>query len=199
MKIGTDLDEVLSPFVRIFLPFYNQRHGTSWKEKDMWTYNFTKALGISDKEVNAEIEEFRKGADYKTLPLIKGAFKGIEELSKQGDIYIITGRQIEAKEITEKWVEKNFDGYIKDICFSDFRADRGFITPKHEFCKKLGIDLMIEDLAESALEIYRKCDIPVIVPRYPWNLYAEAGEFIGTKCSHVDGWKGIRKEARKYF
>jgi hypothetical protein len=55
---------------------------------------------------------------------------------------------------------------------------------------------MIEDLSDSALEISKECNIPVIVPKYPWN---EKADFSGTTCVHVNGWEGILNEAKIYI
>ena len=196
MKIGVDVDEVLTKFIDTYLAFYNKTHSTAWKREDIRTYRFHDDLGISRKEDSESIAVFGKTNDYIDMPLVEGAVEGILELRKKNDLYIITGRPLERKKIVESLINKDFCGCFKDIKYTDFSAEKGHAIPKYKFCKELGIELMIEDLQDSALEIYKECNIPVIVPKYPWN---DRANFAGTKCVHVDGWEGILEEAHKYF
>jgi hypothetical protein len=194
MRIGVDVDKVLTNFTDTFLPFYNKAHGTDWKKEKIHTYFFYEALGISKEEDTKSIIEFGKTWEYANMPLIVGAIDGILELKKKNDLYIITGRPLERKQIVEDLIHQNFYGCFKGISFTDFSAEKGHATPKYEFCKQLGIELMVEDIDKSAIEISKECNIPVIVPKYPWNKNAD---FSGTKCVHVDGWKGIMKYCRE--
>ena len=190
MKIATDLDEIVFAFTDTYLPFYNKLHGTNFKKEDIHSYYFYEVFGISKEEDTKSIVAFEKTKEYTEMPLVEGAIDGIRELSRNNELHAITGRPLERKKIVDNLIDKNFYGCFKSIHFTDFKAERGHAVPKYEFCKKLDIELMIEDTAETAVEISQKCNIPVLVPKYPWNKNAD---FSGTKAMHTDGWKGIMK------
>jgi len=95
----------------------------------------------------------------------------------------------------EELVRKNFNGCFKEICLTDYNTSRGHAIPKYEYCKKLGIELMIEDIPSSAIEISKECNISVIMPDCYWN---KKVDLKGTKVIRAfDGWKGIMEETEK--
>jgi uncharacterized HAD superfamily protein len=197
MKIATDLDEIDFAFTDAYLPFYNKLHGTHFKKEDIHSYYFYEVFGISREYDTKVIDMFIETAEYRNMPLVKGAYEGIRELSKNNELYAITGRRIDKRKVTEDLVARHFDGCYKSIHFTDFKAETGHAIQKYEICKQLGIELMIEDLAEIAIEISQKCDIPVIMPDYPWNKNANLD---GTNVTRVFGiWEGIMGDARKYI
>lgn len=190
LKIGVDVDEVLTKFADTFLIFYNKTYGTNFKKEQIKTYCFYDDFGVSKAQDSKAITAFGKTKEYIDMPLVEGCIDGILELKKKNDLYIITGRPLERRQIVENLINQNFHGCFKDLKFTDFNAEKGHAVPKYQFCKELGIELMIEDIAKSAIEISKECDIPVIVPKYPWN---ERADFSGTKCIHANGWNGMIK------
>jgi len=188
MKIGVDMDEVITAFIDSYLPFYNKLHETNWKKDNLYTYYFYEVFGISKAEDMKSIVEFGKTEEYKNMPLIDGALEGIHKLSKKNDLYIITGRPLDRREITEDTISKNFNGCFKGLFFTDFKAERGHAISKYSICQNLKIEAMIEDMPSNAQEISNYCNIPVIMPECPWNKDMDTA---GTKISIVEGWKGI--------
>jgi len=194
MKIGLDMDEVITSFVDTYLPYYNKNHGTDWKKEDIYSYYLYEVFGISKEEDTKSIVSFGETEEYKNMPLIEGAADGIRKLSRKNELYIITGRPFDRREITEEAIRKNFNNCFKGLFFTDFKAERGHAVPKHTICNDLGIELMIDDMPSTAEEIYNYCNIPIIMPEYPWN---KNFDIHGTKISRVNGWKGIMKYCRE--
>ena len=190
MKIGVDVDEVLFPFSDNFFLLYNNKHGTNFKKSDMLVYEFYRVLGLSKDEELKEIAEFNNSPLFRGMRPIEGAVEGIYALREKNDLYALTGRNKYTKNITEEQISTHFSNCFNGIYLSEFSIKTGFKTPKYEFCRQLGIDVMIEDIDKTAIEISNKCDIPVLVPKYPWNKNAD---FSGTKARHTDGWNGIMK------
>ena len=195
-KIGVDVDEVLFPFTDNLLIFYNKKHNANVKKEDIYVYEFYKVLGISKEKEMDDIKEFLNSPLFKEMKPIEGAVEGIKELRENNELYIVTGRSSHTKETTYHQIISYFNDRFKEIHLSEFNPYIGFKTPKFQFCKQIGIELMIEDIASTALEISKQCNIPVIMPNYPWNKNANLDE---TKVKRVEGWKGIIEEARKYI
>lgn len=197
MKIGVDVDEVIFPFTDNLILFYNKKHSANVKKSDIWVYEFYKVLNISKEKEMDDIREFIESPLFKEMRPIEGSVEGLCELRKNNELYAITGRGDSTEDITNKQISDYFNGLFKDVCFSEFNPYLGFKTPKFHYCKKLGIEIMIEDIASTAIEISRECNIPVIMPNYRWN---EDADIKGTGVIRVfEGWKGIMKEARKYI
>ena len=197
-KIGVDIDDVLFPFSPEFIKFNNMNYGMNWKIENMHAPLFYKAFGISQEEERARLAEFVTSPAFREMKPIKGAVEVVNELKQYGELHNITGRNPKfVKEVTEYQISTHFKDAFKTINYATFSAEGGFKIPKFQLCKDLGIELMIEDIAASAIEISTKCNIPVIMPHYPWNKEANLD---GTNVKRVYlGCKGIIEEARRYF
>jgi len=42
--IGIDIDEVLAHFLEAYISFYNEKHGTSFKRGDFFSYKFWEVM-----------------------------------------------------------------------------------------------------------------------------------------------------------
>lgn len=197
IRIGFDLDEVLIAFLDTFLPFYNARHNTGWKKDDFFSYDFDKVLGIPLENIIKDIYAFHKTALSRNMPAVDGAEEGIAKLKGKADLYVITGRQLKVKSLTEQLVEKNFNGSFKDVLFANYHTLEGKQQyPKPKICRDFGIKLMVEDLMHYAIDISKENDIPVIVPRYNWNKNIKVK---GTKVSYAQDWPKISDKIEKYL
>ncbi len=192
-NIGIDLDEVIFPFLKYFLEFYNRKNKTNFAMKQFNIYELEEVLGISKEQMSQYVKEFSETSRL-DLPVLIGAIEGIKALKNKNNLYAITGRQNETKEFTENSIKKYFNGSFSGVHLADYHAERGFSTPKYEICKNLGIDLMIEDHPKTALEIAEKNNIPVIVPARPWNKNCS---YLNDKIYRVDEWGGIIKAAKR--
>ena len=160
MRIGVDIDEVLFPFSDRLLEFYNKRHGKNIKKEDLYAYEFYKVINVSRDEEMKDIIAFTNSKLFKEMKPIEGAVEGIKELRKNNEMYVLTGRSSLTKEITYYQIATHFNGSFKEIYLSEFNPYLGFKTPKFHFCKKIGIELMIEDIASTSIEISKYCNIP---------------------------------------
>jgi uncharacterized HAD superfamily protein len=189
MKIVFDMDEIIYPFLDTYLKFYNPRHETNWKKEDFFSYEFQDVMGIPLEKIIEELECFYKTKEFDEAAPIEGIKEVIYELRKKNDLYIASGRINHLKEKTSDYLKRNFEDSFKGVYLADYHPfEKRQLNPKQKICKELGASLMLEDLPVYALRCSKECDIPVIVPKQPWNKYAD---FSGTKCVLVDGRKGI--------
>jgi len=192
MKIGVDLDDVLSQSTPALIKFHNNTYGTSLKIKDLKTYIW-ETWSETLKEALQKIEDFHKTPYFKNIKPIKGAKEVLEKLKKNNEIYIITARGDDIKKATEKWVENHFPNTFSKIYFTDEFLQENAEVTKGTVCNSIGIDVFIEDNLEYALE----CAGPnrkVYLLDYPWNQTDELPE--GVK--RVYSWKEIGELASNY-
>jgi 5'(3')-deoxyribonucleotidase len=191
-----DMDEVIYPFLDTYLNFHNLRHGTNWKKDDFFSYEFQDVMDIPLEKIIEELEVFYKTNEFDEVAPIDGAKEIIYELRKKNDLYIASGRISHLKEKTSEYLKRNFEDSFKGVYLADYHPfEKRQLNPKQKICKDLGANMMLEDLPVYALRCSKECDIPVIVPKQPWNASAN---FLGTKCVLVDGLKGAIDYCRKH-
>ena len=182
MKIGIDIDDVLLDFCIPFVEFHNQRYGTDWGEVN--SYRLEDFSGDSWDEMQTKMDRFVEEFDIFNKPIDSKIRESVERLSLEHELYIITGRANHYLDGTRKWAENNLKGLYRELCFVYGGENK---TDKWEFCKRHGIETMIEDMEEFAT----KCNdngIKVLLFDHTWNQGVE-----GSNITRVYGWQDIEK------
>ncbi|MCD6229504.1 MAG: hypothetical protein J7K00_01730 [Candidatus Diapherotrites archaeon] len=188
MLIATDLDEVLAGYLSAFLEFHNDTYKTCLSIKNMQNQAFHELLEGTEKELIEKLYAFYKTPYFKNIKPVPGAIKGISELEKNHELVILTARQNDIKEPTKKWVEHYFPNTFSDIYFTNNYSKKGKKKTKAEVCSNLGVNILIEDRAEYAIN----CSFngtKVILLDYPWNQ-----EKLPENIYRVNSWKEIVKQ-----
>lgn len=142
MKIGIDIDDTIvdtnGELIKEALKYDKLIGGKGFKDKTAFDFVEMFFWNLQDKK-----NFFHYLKDNKLLDdiEIKKDFKEInEELSKLCDIYFISSRNeksfIDANKETTEWLQKN------KIIYKEMYLD---VQEKGLLCKKLGIDLFIDD------------------------------------------------------
>lgn len=156
MKIGIDIDGVITDFVSEFNKSVKNRYGVNMSEQNIREHDLYKILGIPAKELqDIVMEVFPKDLDPQPH-----AIESIKELSKNHEIYIITAREPETLDLSEKWL-KNHEVPYKRLAFMK-EGD------KHKFIQEDDLDIVIDD---NLKEITNWIGIVphIIVLDHPWN------------------------------
>lgn len=172
MIIGIDMDDVLVEYVKSFLEFYNERNKTNFSYEE-----FTNISNSVDKN-----NSFFKSDYFKKMELCKGSVRVIKKLAEKNSLFIVTSRQIEWKEATEKLIQENFPGCFKGIFFAG-DIHKGSGKKKADIYE--GMDLVIEDNRGHALEC-AKNGMKVFLLGKPWNKDIEH-----VNITKVNGWDEI--------
>ncbi len=106
MKIGVDLDDVTVDFIRPLLRFHNQTAERMISYPDVFTYTLEEVWGGTRQEAIEIVRSFYMSEAFDQLPFIDGALEALHQLSRKYEIAFITARHNEAKEKTQKWLEK---------------------------------------------------------------------------------------------
>ena len=105
-------------------------------------------------------------------------------------MYVITARTEDIIEHTLKWIKKNFPNKFKYVHFAHnpyFGKEK--TKSKADFCKDLGIDLLIEDNLDFATEAAKE-NIRVFLFDAPWN----KSKSLPKNIKRVKSWKEILKK-----
>ena len=175
MKIGIDIDGVLTDISRFYLDYgakfaFENNISTPLKPDE---YTLQEEI---HKKFWEEYDEFYTKEKYTR----EFASEIIEKLKQKHEIHIITARNLVQEEWTRKWLEKN-KIYYDNLAFTN---------KKLEYCKDNNIDLMIEDSTNHILSISQI--IPVICFDTSYNKDCEGDNII--RCySWYDIYKIIEK------
>jgi 5'(3')-deoxyribonucleotidase len=180
MRIGIDFDDVVADSGAAIIEMHNKKRGTHFKRSDFKTYFFEETWGMTREERRKEIDEFFATDQWKKISPMAGSLKVIEALKTKGhELYIITGRNDKDIAQTELWIEKNFPSVFQGVHFANSRK-------KSEICKELGIEIMIDDNPDVALECATE-GIKVFIFDQSWNRERE----FPINVERVSSWQDI--------
>jgi uncharacterized HAD superfamily protein len=160
IKVGIDLDDVLTPTHEIMLEKAREELGIIKTIEDCTDYWLPKTLGLTDEHFQSFCDKLAEEGLLLNMPLFPEAKAVLDKYSDLIEPYFITSRQEKIMDYTHKWLASTGLTYNPDNVYSSIK--------KAELAVKLGLDLFIEDKGENAVELARK-DIPVLLMRYPWN------------------------------
>lgn len=173
MRIGIDLDETISDSISGIIKLHNEQYGTSLRREDFDHHDFAAALGVSKEEAKKRIDKFFSVTYVKEMPPAVGSLRAIEALKAKGhELYIITGRGRSPEDVahTEAWLEANFPNVFAGVHYANTLAPDGSVETrtKSEIAKTLGVEVIIDDLLEFALEC-AGAGMKVLLLDRPWN------------------------------
>ncbi|MFA5176364.1 MAG: hypothetical protein WC413_03860 [Candidatus Nanoarchaeia archaeon] len=186
MKIAVDLDEVLGEFLFPVLTYYNKLNHKDLKIDQFHCYDFWEVWGGTKQEAIQIVDDFFKKGYSEDIKPIPGAQQAINILKNKHNLIIVTSRWDNLRAHTEKWINKYYPNSFSEIYFSnDFSANNGNVK-KSEICKKLGVNIIIEDNLHYALDCSKEGIISILLDK-PWNKQSENYE----RVFRVNTWDDI--------
>lgn len=186
MRIGIDLDDVLVQFLPSLIEFHNKTYGTKLKLEQFSSYQFWETWGGTKEEAIQKVYSFHKTHYFENIPPVIGAQEAVKSLSEKHELYIITSRQNDVAEPTKKSVQKYFPNSFLEIYFTNHYSQNGDAKTKKEVCDSLGIDIMIEDSADYAINCLNN-DRKIFLINQPWNIKRS----IPQEIYRVNSWREI--------
>lgn len=193
LKIGIDIDNVISNSYPEYIKKFNFAFGTSICFEEVTEFSFLeKYEGIENSRAEVFISTLLEDKDFQlTLPPFSEAITIIKKWHKKGySTHYITARPSFTQEVTEKWLAKHglmIPGVTLDSC--DYGKDKLDTEFKREAVERLGIDVFIEDSKEIAIVM----DIPVLLFDRPWN----QGK-LPKNAKRVNNWQQIDQFIEQY-
>ena len=176
MKLGFDIDGVISDFVGSFVKVVKKHHGLTLTEADIYCHDLNLVLGISKQEMNELIRETLL-SDLELMPKARRTLMRLESEGHQ--ILILTARFKDLIDVTKTWLKN------KGIPYSQLIQ----LNQGEKYLAEVELDLIVEDNLEDALEWSQKID-NILVYDHPWNQTLNVKGLI----KRVHGWNEIFKE-----
>ncbi|MDP4177571.1 MAG: hypothetical protein Q8900_04435 [Bacillota bacterium] len=179
-RLGLDIDGCINDFNKIickYIAIFNEGYGIN-KDFDLSDYHIQRYFGWTEC-MNSEFwAKFYKQALINTMPQ-QGAVQAISLLKNSNiEIYIVTARDEQYRELTSQWLNTHGIMYDK-LIMSKYKA---------AVCVENDIDLMVDDETENCITISKH--IPVICMSYPYNDHLERSHNI----KRVTNWVEIYNE-----
>ncbi len=168
--IGFDIDDVLAEHTRAFITFHNRVYEPKrLRFEQFTTYGIHQVLRVKPEEAYHRLTEFYRSPEFETIVPTFGSQQCLEDVYNLGSkIIVVTGRPTILKDITIDWIEKYFLQVEKNqILFATELRRPGPEQLKGHICHKRGIDVIVEDSLEQALNCAHHAGV-VLVDR-PWN------------------------------
>ena len=189
MNIGIDIDEVLASMFPTLLEWHNREYGTKVGYHDCTSYKLWEVWGGTKDEAIDKTHEFFLTTDFRNIKPIHGAQEGVEVLSKLGEIVAITSRPEVVYDETMAFLYGYFAGKFTthNVHFTNqWNNNNTKSTTKSAICKRLGIDILIEDHLDYVVE----CS-PVIQKAYLLNAPYNQTDELPDNAIRVYGWEQL--------
>lgn len=192
MNIGIDIDNTISTTREAILEVAEQlnQENNRTSQFNMSYYNLEKSLGW-DSTTTQHFLNTCLADIYRQVQPKPHAIEVIKELHAQHRIILITSRNERNEsiaDITLNWLNQHDIVYDKLVMN---RTDNMHHYSKLADCLKNGVELMIEDHHDLAMEISTR--LPVILFDYPYNAHLMKDNII-----RVQSWLQVREAVNKF-
>lgn len=173
-KIGVDIDETIAQSFLPLLEYINQESGRNIAFDDLTHHDWENIPHIEPRLEREEIITYIQSFDSlfhdhrNTLP-VEGSQYMLQQFQSIGyELIAITGRNEEyAKPGTMLWIDKYFPNVFTSVHFTS-HISKTLRKNKSVVCKELGVELMIEDSLDFALELADNSIASFLLEK-PWN------------------------------
>lgn len=187
VKIGIDIDNVLTDSYRFVLERFNQNFATQVRYEEVFDfYYLEKYAGVDISRAKFFIKEIIHSDEFhQKLSPFREAVETIKSWSKHGFlIYYITARHTTSRDLTAAWLKKH--GFMVGQAFLEMMDYEKYDDPsifKRDVVERECIDIVVEDSREVA----RALKIPVYMFDRPWN----KGE-LPKNITRINSWHEIK-------
>jgi len=186
MKIGIDLDEVLADFLPALIEYHDANYGTSLVREQFQSYRFWETWGGTREEAIQKVYDFHKTSYFKNMKAVLGSQEAVGILKRNNDLVVVTSRQDDVAEATRGWIAQHFPNVFSEVYFANHYSQNGSSITKKQICDSVGVDVLIEDSPEYALECLNP-NRKILLLDCPWNRSSELPQGI----YRVNSWKDI--------
>lgn len=188
--VAVDIDDVIFKTVAICQSEYEKRYGVFVPASECYSKDPV-VWGVGDyPEAAKRLYEIFTATDF---PPITGAQDVLRRLSRQHEIWAVTGRHEKLAVSTRTSIDRYFSGIFAGIKFTGF-LDGGTIT-KGMVCREIGADVLIDDLPAHIESVLDEGGLQkaVIFGDYPWN----QAEIVDPRAVHCVDWKAVEIKIKR--
>ncbi|KAI8082606.1 uncharacterized protein B0P05DRAFT_468085 [Gilbertella persicaria] len=157
--IAVDFDQTLAHTLESLVKWHNDTYSTNFSVTDFNTYDYWKIWGGTREESCMKIREFYESEHFEQIePIRDFALEALKMLKRRHfTLVIITSRQQFIADKTKKFVDKHYPGIFESIYFCNLDLSSSeqleYISkPKSLICQEIGVDVLIDDSLEHALD-----------------------------------------------
>ena len=209
--IAIDIDEVLSEFLSQLCIFHNITYNTSLKLSDFYSYNFWETWGGTRNEATIKCYQFFNSIYFKDLPTINNSYNVLSSLKLKYNIQyvIVTSRQLDIKDQTLEWLNKNYPNLFNDVQFGHHYSNENDNRPaksKLDMCLELNASILIDDSLIYATQCAEKLKYVLLFDldyKYNWNKVCSPGNEYNINYNlkenilRVKNWDHVATELEK--
>ncbi len=187
-RLGVDFDDVVFGFMDGFLEFSEKVFGERRKKEDIFSFYLEDVWGVTPEEMTKRIDAYYHSDFHNNGSPVPGALESLSKISKQYDIYVITGSPKDILPWIKDWFKNNNIDFISEIhCTRDTMNDL-HSRKKIDIAREIGISYMIDDASHVA-EQFVDSGINFFLMSQPWNK-----DFNMDHVMRVDTWKEIEEK-----
>ncbi len=168
--LAVDVDEVLYPFMELFVDYHNQNHGTNGVVSDFPDYHIQENLGITKEQKVERLGYFLEQGGFTSGVPVEHSQDALKMLSERFEIVVVTSRWQEWEESTVKWLSEHYPNIFGRIEYANSIAwHRGDKYDKDAICKELGAVAFIDDALDNVEKVAATGIKSLLFGDYPWN------------------------------
>ena len=189
MKIAIDFDDTIFPTIKKFLEYNNEKYKSKTEIKQLEHSSAYKLIGIKKEEMIKRFIEFTNTKRHKEIMPIKDSIQVIKKLKQKHELFIITARNKKTKNGTMFLIDKYHKDNFKEIIFLDYTNNKK--DEKFEICKKIGVNLIIEDDPTNAISCAENGIKVLLFNNEDKNYWSKTKDHKNIKL--IKTWKEIEK------
>ena len=172
--IAIDCDDVIVATAEGVIKNYNQQYHTHLGLSDMYTPATLDVWGTDSDDVAIErVNDYIRSDTYAQQIPSKDTVGAINQLAKQHELHLVTGRPDFLEMVTKTMLETYFPGCFQSVEHTNFIVASTSTAKKRtkgEVCAQIGADVLIDDHiihGESVMEA--GLQEVIVFGDYPWN------------------------------
>jgi len=187
MRIAIDLDDVTVAIMDGLLKYHNGKYNTEFLVEHHTSWDLDKIWACTPNEAMRRVYDFYKSEYMDKLLPMPGAIEGIHNLNDKHSLFFVTSRPTFIKEKTTIWLNEHLPNLSIPVYFTNqYSPEREKKEKKSDVCKRLNIELIIEDAPSNISDCIMN-NIRVLVYSRPWNTSLIDTELM----TRVHTWKDI--------
>lgn len=187
--IAVDVDDVIAISAQGFVEFSNKAWGTRLTVED-YDERWAKMWGVDHHEGVRRADAIYKSTIFDDFAHFEESKDALIKLSKKYKLIVTTSRAKQARETTEKWIEKKFPNIFSEIHLTGFYdeiKEDSHTHTKANICKELGVEWLIDDHPKHCFACAKVGVKSLMFGDYSWNRHVKLKEGI----TRVKDWEAV--------
>jgi len=167
--VAIDLDDVLTPHFEGLIQWYNAKYATNLTLEHNHPTDPTPWGTESVKEAVKRVHGYFDTENFKNEQPFEEVTRVLDQLSKNFDLVVITGRDHMIEDITSKWLKKHFPDIFNDVHFTAQYSLQGKSRSKKDVALSTNASYLIDDNLEAVIDANSVGIKGILFGNYPWN------------------------------